>query len=49
MDIADAVEFDRTAAVANIQSVRPGMRVLDVSAKTGQGMAEAVSFIESSD
>lgn len=38
MDLADAVEFDWNAAHANIQAVRPGMRVLQVSAKTGQGM-----------
>lgn len=46
IDLADAVEFDRAAALANIQGVRPGMRVLEVSAKTGQGMEEATSFIE---
>jgi hydrogenase nickel incorporation protein HypB len=38
VDLADAVEFDWNAANANIQAVRPGMPVLRVSAKTGQGM-----------
>ena len=38
VDLADAVEFDWNAAHANIQAVRPGMAVLPVSAKTGQGM-----------
>jgi hydrogenase nickel incorporation protein HypB len=38
MDIAAAVEFDLDAARANIQSVRPGMKVFEVSAKTGTGM-----------
>lgn len=38
MDLAAAVEFDMQAAHRNIQSVRPGMRVLEVSAKTGGGM-----------
>lgn len=47
MDLADAVEFDSVAAVANIHSVRPGMRVLEISAKTGQGMEEAALMIES--
>jgi Ni2+-binding GTPase involved in maturation of urease and hydrogenase len=32
------VEFDWDAALANIQAVRPGMEVLRVSAKTGDGM-----------
>jgi hydrogenase nickel incorporation protein HypB len=40
MDLAAAVEFDRAAALRNIQSVRPGMRVFQVSAKTGIGMEE---------
>jgi hydrogenase nickel incorporation protein HypB len=46
MDLAQAADFDRTAALANIQSVRPGMRVLEVSSKSGQGMDEAVMLIE---
>jgi hydrogenase nickel incorporation protein HypB len=38
IDLAAAVEFDRDTAYRNIQQVRPGMRVLEVSAKTGVGM-----------
>jgi hydrogenase nickel incorporation protein HypB len=38
MDLAQAVEFDAPAAHASIQSVRPGIEVLEVSAKTGLGM-----------
>jgi hydrogenase nickel incorporation protein HypB len=45
-DLADAVEFDWDAALANIQSVRPGMRTVRVSAKTGAGMAEYLSLLE---
>ena len=41
IDLAEAVEFDRVAAHKAILSVRPGMQILEVSAKTGQGMAEA--------
>jgi hydrogenase nickel incorporation protein HypB len=37
-DLAEAVEFDRESACRNIQDVRPGMHVLEVSAKTGQGL-----------
>ncbi len=38
MDLADAVEFDREAATRNIDAVRPGMEVINVSCKTGEGM-----------
>jgi hydrogenase nickel incorporation protein HypB len=47
MDLAKAVEFDRDAAHMNIQSVRPGMRVLEVSAKTGEGMDRWLEFLTS--
>ncbi len=40
MDMAAAAEFDQQAAERNIQSVRPKMRTLWVSAKTGEGLAE---------
>lgn len=40
MDLADAVEFDWQAANGNIQAVRPGMQVMSVSAKKGEGMGE---------
>jgi hydrogenase nickel incorporation protein HypB len=38
MDLAPAVEFDEHAAIANIQAVRPGMKILKVSAKSGSGL-----------
>lgn len=38
LDLAEAAEFDSVAACRNIAAVRPGMPVLEVSAKTGQGM-----------
>ena len=47
MDLAAAVEFDLTGAVNNIQSVRPGMQVFQVSAKTGAGMDELIGFLRS--
>lgn len=46
IDLATAAEFDREAAHRNILSVRPGMRILEVSAKTGAGMGEAESLLE---
>lgn len=45
MDLAAAVEFNEAAALANIQAVRPGMQVFNVSAKTGTGMVEYCRFL----
>jgi hydrogenase nickel incorporation protein HypB len=47
VDLADVVEFDWDAAERSIQAVRPGMRALRVSAKTGEGMDEYIGFLES--
>ena len=44
-DLAEAVEFDREAALRNIQAVRPGMRVFQLSAKTGVGLDEYLEFL----
>lgn len=38
MDLARAVEFDLAAARESIESVRPGMETLELSAKNGEGM-----------
>ena len=46
LDLAEAVEFDAAAADKNIRAVRPGMPVLSLRAKTGQGMAEFLEFLE---
>jgi hydrogenase nickel incorporation protein HypB len=45
VDLAEVVEFDATAALHNILAVRPGMRVFQISAKTGQGMPEWFEFL----
>jgi hydrogenase nickel incorporation protein HypB len=45
MDLAAAVEFDEHAALANIQAVRPGMKVLKLSAKSGLGLDGYLKFI----
>lgn len=47
MDLADAVEFDSRAAHDSIHSVRPGMKVIELSAKTGAGMNEWLEFLHS--
>jgi len=43
-DLASAAEFDWSAVKDNIQAVRPGMQILRVSAKTGEGMEECLNF-----
>ncbi|MFM8635485.1 MAG: hydrogenase nickel incorporation protein HypB [Planctomycetia bacterium] len=40
IDLAEACEFDRELARANIEAVRPGMRIIETSAKTGAGIDE---------
>ena len=47
MDLAAAAEFDSAAAHRSIAAVRPDMTMLGVSAKTGQGMAEYLGYLES--
>jgi hydrogenase nickel incorporation protein HypB len=47
IDLAVAAEFDREAARRSILAVRPGMKILEVSAKTGAGMAEAEALFAS--
>lgn len=46
MDMADAAEFDLAAARRNINSVSPGMKIFEVSSKTGLGMEEIFSFFD---
>jgi hydrogenase nickel incorporation protein HypB len=45
MDLASAVEFDRETALNNIQAVRPGMPVFELSAKSGVGMETFLGFL----
>jgi hydrogenase nickel incorporation protein HypB len=44
-DLAGAVDFDWDAATRSIETVRPGMRVLATSAKTGQGLEELSTLL----
>jgi hydrogenase nickel incorporation protein HypB len=48
MDLAEAVEFDLEAARGNVNRVRPGMKILEISAKTGQGLDEVVDLVVAS-
>ncbi|HEY0868414.1 MAG TPA: hydrogenase nickel incorporation protein HypB [Fimbriimonas sp.] len=45
LDLAEAVEFDRGSAVRNILSVAPQLRLMETSARTGQGLDEWCGFL----
>jgi hydrogenase nickel incorporation protein HypB len=45
MDLAEAADFDLAAARRNIESVRAGMQIFEVSAKTGSGMQEVLRLL----
>jgi hydrogenase nickel incorporation protein HypB len=45
IDIADAVEFDRAAVYAAIEAVRPGMTIIETSAKTGVGLDQWLDYL----
>jgi hydrogenase nickel incorporation protein HypB len=44
-ELASAVEFDWEAARKSIESVRPGMQIFRLSAKTGEGMQQFLDFL----
>ncbi len=44
-DLAQAAEFDWGAAMDNINAVRPGLPVLRISAKTGQGFDDWLKLL----
>jgi len=45
MDLAEAVDFNLQAARGNIQSVRPGMKILELSVKSGAGVDGYLDFL----
>jgi hydrogenase nickel incorporation protein HypB len=45
MDIAGPCDFDREAALKNINEIRPGIRIFETSAKTGAGMQEWLDYL----
>jgi hydrogenase nickel incorporation protein HypB len=47
LDLAEVVEFSSETAQWNIHSVRPGLRVFEVSAKTGAGFGDLMAWIAS--
>src|ERR1041385_7614582 len=46
MDLAEAVEFDLETARENIQFVRPGMKILELSSKAGAGINELLESLK---
>ena len=47
VDLAQVVEFNEEAALANIQAVRPAMQVFKVSARNDQGVSEFADYLRS--
>ena len=45
VDLAAAVEFDRESAYDAINAVRPGLPILETSAKTGQGLEDWLALV----
>ena len=45
-DLSEAVEFDAARARGSVQEVRPGMRIFELSAKTGAGMSEWLDWLK---
>ena len=45
IDIAEAVGFDREAALRNIREIRPNIRIFETSAKTGAGMGQWLDYL----
>jgi hydrogenase nickel incorporation protein HypB len=44
-DIAEAVGFERAAALANIRRAAPGAMILELSARTGQGLEDWYRYL----
>jgi hydrogenase nickel incorporation protein HypB len=48
LDLAAACEFDHAAARQNLQAARPGIRVVETSARTGQGLDDWLDLLDAS-
>lgn len=48
IDLASVCDFDVAAARRHLEAVRPRLPILEVSARTGQGMAEWLHFLRQS-
>jgi hydrogenase nickel incorporation protein HypB len=47
MDLANAAEFDLETVRKNIESVRPGMHIFEVSAKKNAGFEDVLTYLQS--
>jgi hydrogenase nickel incorporation protein HypB len=45
IDLAEACDFNRHLARTNIEAVRPGMRIIETSVKTGAGIDEWLAYL----
>ncbi len=45
-DLAAVCDFNRSEALKNIQAVRPGMHVIESSAKSGLGLTEWITYLK---
>jgi hydrogenase nickel incorporation protein HypB len=45
IDLAEACDFNRDLARTNIEAVRPGMRIIETSVKTGAGIEEWLDYL----
>jgi hydrogenase nickel incorporation protein HypB len=45
IDIAEPCGFNRELALRNINEIRPGIRIFETSARTGQGMDEWLDYL----
>ena len=46
IDLAEAVDFNRSAALKNIEAIRPGIKIFETSSKTGAGMHDWLTWLE---
>lgn len=46
IDIAEAVEFDRDSAYANINLVRPDLPIVETSARSGEGISAWIAALQ---
>ena len=45
VDLAEAVGFERERALANIGAVAPRAKIVELSARTGAGLAELMALL----
>lgn len=46
IDLAQAVDFDRAAFLRNCRSVNPGLEIIELSARTGEGLSRWLDWLQ---